>query len=274
VATRSSPVRLTERDRLLLAFTAEHRLALAAHAAALLEVSARTADGRLNALAEVGYLSSSTIFHRQPACYQITRNGLAAIGSELRPPRCVDLGCYAHDVGVAWLWLAARAGRFGAAGAVLGERRLRSSDGRLERDGTPFGVRLGGVGAGGSERLHYPDLLLVTAAGRRVAFELELTPKGRARRETILAGYAADARIDGVLYLVLDGSSGRGIGRSVTASARRLDLSELIHVQHVRIPDAAEPARSDPGRGRALPRAQAIPAVGRAGEVGTRGAGR
>ena len=39
-------------------------------------------------------------------------------------------------------------------------------------------------GPHGRERLHYPDLLLRTADGRRVALELELTPKTRTRLET------------------------------------------------------------------------------------------
>ena len=56
--------------------------------------------------------------------------------------------------------------------------------------------------ATGVRRLHYPDLLLVDPDGRRLAVELELTSKGRERRERILSGYAADRRFDGVMYVV------------------------------------------------------------------------
>ena len=92
-------------------------------------------------------------------------------------------------------------------------------------------MRLGGVGPGGRERLHYPDLLLIDPGGRRIAIELELSSKGRGRREKILAGYAADARVDVVLYLVRDGR----IGRSIQKSARRLGIGPLVHVQRVEL---------------------------------------
>jgi len=137
------------------------------------------------------------------------------------------LGCYDHDVGVAWLWLAARAGTFGPLRDVIGERRMRSLDATAPPSAQPHAVRLGGVGASGRERLHYPDLLLVTPEGKRIAVELELSSKGRRRREQILSGYAADVHVDAVLYLVRS----RQLGRAIQASARRMEISPLVHVQ-------------------------------------------
>ena len=230
-------VRITERDRELLAFMAEHRLVLSAHVEALLGVSASAAAGRLRALAAGGFISSRRIFHGQPAAHQISRTGLRAIGSQLPRPQ-IDLRCYAHDVDLAWLWLIARSGTFGPLREVLSERQLRSRDARgaadtrspgagARPDFEPLGVRLGGTGPHGRPRLHYPDLLLITPRGRRVALELELSAKGQVRREQILAGYGSDARVDGVLYLVKDPR----IARSIRASARRLGISWLVHVQ-------------------------------------------
>lgn len=242
------PVRLTERDRELLAFVAEHRLVLGDHLASALGISGSAASGRLRALAKAGYLSSERIFDRQPACHQITRSGLAAIGSELPPPG-FDLSCYRHDVGAGWLWLAASAGKLGPVRELVSERRMRSSDARPDRTEDPFGVRLGGVGRGGAERLHYPDLLLIAPGGQRLAVELERSPKGRARREKILAGYAADARIGAVLYLVEE----RAIGRAIQASARRLGISDLVHVQQVRIPGPRARAGRSLGANRTPP---------------------
>ena len=69
--------------------------------------------------------------------------------------------------------------------------------------------------------------MLRTADGRRVALELELTPKSRTRLETILAGYGADPRFAGVVYLVERPS----VARSVQAAARRLGIAPLVHVQ-------------------------------------------
>ena len=93
---------------------------------------------------------------------------------------------------------------------------MRSHDGRREPWAEPLGVRLGGVGPWGGERRHYPDLLLVTSSGERVAVELELTAKPRRRREEILGGYAIEARVDAVLYLV----ESKRLGRAITDSSR------------------------------------------------------
>lgn len=242
-------VRLTDRDLRLLRFAAEQRVILPGHVQALLGTSADVASRRLRALARGGFLESHRPFQDRPSCYQIRAAGLDAVASDLRPPRRLDLRTYDHEVGAAWLWMAARGGRFGPLGEVVGERRMRSTDAARERQAEPHGIRLGGVGPRGRERLHYPDLLLITPDGRRIALELELSSKGRVRREKILAGYAADARVDAVLYLVKD----RRIGRTVQESARRLGAGALVHVQQVRWPGRT----NGPAAGRAASRSPA-----------------
>jgi hypothetical protein len=236
-----SPARripLGERDLALLSFLAEHRLALPTHAAALLGVSVKTAGARLTGLGEGGFVRVQDPFPGEPRWYRITRKGLATIGSGLPPPR-IDLRAYRHDVGAAWLWLAARGGAFGPLSEIIAERRLRSEDAGRERDVEPLGVRLGGFGPRGGPRLHYPDLMLRTADGRRIALELELSSKGRARLETILTGYGGDPRIDGVVYFV-DKSS---VARSVTEAARRLGVSSRVQIQRVRLAGATPSTR-------------------------------
>jgi hypothetical protein len=231
-------VQVTDRDRLVLEFAAEHRLVLAGHVQALLAVSAEAAARRLRALVTAGLLSTDTVFHRYPACFQVTHAGLAIVGSRLPKPK-LDYRSYAHDVGVAWLWLTARRGAFGPLAVVVSEREMRSRDGverhEARRRGggrarMPFGVTLSGLGSGEDLRLHYPDLLLCDPDGRRIAVELELTPKNRTRREKIIGGYAADARIDAVLYLVEDPR----IARAVQATARQFGFERRLHVQPVR----------------------------------------
>jgi DNA-binding transcriptional ArsR family regulator len=217
-----------EADLRLLAFAAEHRLVLAAHAQALLGISARAAARRLKVLADNGLVRSD----RQLAgrrWYQIDRAGLAAIGSSLSRPRDVDLAGYEHDIGLAWLWLAADRGVLGATRAIVSERQMRSADRRAERFSVPYGVRVPGAGPRGGERRHYPDLLLETASGHRVAVELELSSKSPRRREEILGGYAIDARFDAVLYLVDRPEVGRAIERSAVAAG----VSDLVSVQRV-----------------------------------------
>ncbi len=246
-------VQLTERDVRLLEFLAEHRFARPSHAARLLEVGARTASDRLKRLELAGYLAGARPYHEQPEHYQITRQGLAAVGSRLGVPRD-DLTTYAHDMGLAWVWLAARDGAFGPLSDLISERQLRSHDARArigESPATPverLGVRIPGGGSRGGERLHYPDLLLKTATGRRVAVELELSDKGRKRLDKVIGAYAGDRRIDAILYLVED----ERILRNVRASARKFGVEDLVHVQRVRF---TEPAGFS-GRGRAAGRSR------------------
>ncbi len=234
-------VRLTERDYKWLAFAAEHQLVLERQLERLVGARRHALRGRLRALERSGYLTSGSVFDDR--YYQVRPRGLAAVGSSLKPPR-LNLRNYRHDVGLAWLWLAARGGTFGPLREVLAERSLRSHDGALDRALDPYGVRLGGLDRHGNEQLHYPDLLLVERQGRRLALELELTPKGRQRGELILGGYGADRRIDRVLYLVERNASGRGIRRTMERAVRDMGLSEQIRfrfIEEIRIrPAAAE----------------------------------
>jgi hypothetical protein len=216
-------------DLELLWFLAEHRMALPDHVAALLGTSVEAAKARLAKLVSADYVRREPLFRNQPDMHLISREGLKALGSSLPTPRR-DVHAYEHDVGVAWLWIAARRGTFGPLREIVGERRMRSRDGAREPASEPFAVKLGGFGPRGREALHYPDLLLRTADGRMVALELELSSKGRVRLERILAGYAADPRIDGVVYLVQNAT----VARSVQAAARRLGIASLVHVQRVR----------------------------------------
>jgi hypothetical protein len=262
---------VTERDREILAFVAQHRIVLVGHVQTLLGTSGSVAYSRLRALISCGLLEHTQVLHKQPGWYQITRAGLAFVGSDLPRPR-IDLRCHGHDIGMAWVWLAASRGAFGRARHLVSEREMRSRDATAAADHRrtpgaheelepraggdprpPFGVRLGGVGPRGQVRLHYPDLLLIGARGERVAIELELSAKGGRRLETILAGYGADPSIDAVLYLVEKPQ----IQRAVRSAAARLGISDLVHIQPVAWPRGAEPGA---GRGRSqvkAPRARA-----------------
>jgi hypothetical protein len=265
------PTLVTERDREILAFAAEHRIILAAHIQTLLDVSTSVAYRRLAGLSALGLLKHAQVLHEQPSWYRITRPGLALISSDLPPPR-FDLRCHEHDIGVAWLWLAASRHAFGRPERMVSEREMRSHDGAAARppaleghgaggpltdegtalagdDGLPFGVRLAGLGPRGRVGLHYPDLLLIGAAGNRVAIELELSAKGNRRLDSILTAYGADRRITAVLYV----AQKPGIRRAVQAAASRLGICDLVHVVGVVSPGPPEraPAPSRPPAARA-----------------------
>jgi hypothetical protein len=225
----SGNVWLTARDQRMLAFMAEHRLVLETQISALLGSPNESVQRRLRTLAAKGYLTRWPGFDASRCC-AIRPRGLAAIGSRLRPPR-ENPGMYWHDIGVAGLWLAAQRGAFGPLAEVIGERRIRSHD-MVARE-EPYAIRLGGHHGDGRERRHYPDLLLVDRHGRRLALELELSLKEKARREEILAGYGADRRVIGVLYLVEDTSHGRAIGRAVQATAAELGVTDCLRVRRL-----------------------------------------
>lgn len=232
-------VQITETDLALLRFAADHRFVIASQVAALLGVSEPAAEARLRRLGTGGHLRHHKELYRGPTWHQITRAGLRAVGSDLPAPRGFDLATHRHDAGLGWLMLTAQAGRFGPLERVISERRMRSHDGRAVDRAQRYGVRLGGVGPGGRDRLHYPDLVVVTQTGHRVAFELELSTKEVGRREGILAGYAADRRIDAVVYLVERTS----VGRAIERSAARMGVSDLVRVQRVSMaPSAAAPS--------------------------------
>lgn len=222
-------------DRELLTFIGEHRFVLCAQAGALLGCFEDEARARLRELVDDGYLIEEPVLGRDPIAYRCTRLGLDAVGSGLRQLP-VSLKNYWHDVGAAWLWLAARNGAFGPMREVLAERVMRSGDAKGRDD--LFGVRLGGPGRDGRERLHYPDLLLVAPDGARIAIELEITSKPPGKRERILAGYAADARIAKVLFVVYEPR----VANALSASVSRLHISSLVAIRRVRAPE--RPARA------------------------------
>lgn len=241
----------------MLAFLAEHRFALAAQLGRVVGTSALAAGRRLGALRVAGLVRAARPLRHDATAWAVTRRGLTACESPLGLPRAVDLGTYRHDVGVAWLATAARQGIFGELSRTVSERSMRSEDRRADRpDGAPtHGVR---IGHGSSARLHYPDLVIETAVGHRIAFELELSTKSPRRRERILAAYADDRRIDAVVYLV----ASRAAGQAIARSAARVGAADTVRVQRFSWAGArapGEPARAAADRRSPARRRAAVP---------------
>jgi DNA-binding Lrp family transcriptional regulator len=254
---------LTERDREALAFAAEHRFVLVGQLAAATSVSPAAAGRRLRRLRDAGYVRSERTLHFEPTAYQLTARGLTAAGSQVSAPGRVELGLYAHDVGVGWLAVGAMRGAFGDVREVIGERRMRSEDRRRQHAG---GQPRHGVRRLGGERFasHYPDLALVTGSGHRIAFELELTTKDVRRRERILRAYAADRRYDAVVYLVTTPRAREALQRS----AARVGASGRVQVRMVAWSGGRAPGEPDRGpaqrrRSRAAAREARAPAATR-----------
>ncbi|HLH66133.1 MAG TPA: replication-relaxation family protein [Solirubrobacteraceae bacterium] len=255
--SRSSHATRAAAEQTALAFAAEHRFVTAAQVAALLDVDVAAASRRLRSLTAAGALERQAPLRGRPALYRATAAGIRAAGGDLRAAGPVALALQAHDQALGWLMLRLLEGGLGEVAMVIGERRMRSEDRRASAGQPRHGVRLGGTGPRGESRLHYPDLIAVTPEGRRVAFELERTTKGPARLEGILAGYAADRRIDAVVYL----AEREGTAAAVRRAARRMRLAGLVSVYRVRL----EPDRTPRGHAAAPARSGTVPACSGAG---------
>lgn len=218
---------ITDRDRQLLALLAEHRVMVVPQLAMGLRVAPSTAAKRVKKLSDRGLLTAATRFEGQPKPVLITRAGLAEIESDLKPPT-ENRGEYRHDIGVGWLHLAAEQGVFGEIAELRLDREMQQRDSRSGLEDLRVGIELDNYGARGPDH-HYPDLLLTTTGGKRVAIELELSAKSPKRLEDIIYGYAHDLRIDAVLYLV----ESEKIGRAVARAARDAGIGPQVHVQRL-----------------------------------------
>jgi hypothetical protein len=258
------PLRLGEADLALLGFAAEHHAIAAAQAAALLGVAESTARGRLGRLRAAGLLGPCSSLASLPRLHRITAAGLRALSSPLPAPRAHTLSPR-HDLALGWLWLAARAGVFGPLAELHSERAIRACEGRrrspcsgdpragcadgrpgaLQDDAMapaapaarPVGAARGGWGSRAVAFAHTPDLVALSAGGRRIAFELELSLKPPQRLQRILAAYAGDRRYDLVVYLTDDPR----VEARVHATARRLGCEQIIRLARVRLPSDLAP---------------------------------
>ena len=227
----------------MLEFLAAQRFVVAPQVQALLGCSARTAREQLRLLALAGHAERAPIFAGRPSTWQINAAGLRAVGSSLSAPR-LQLSSYEHDLGLGWLWLAARNGALGELTSVRSERELRSADLGEQSDRDAVEITPDQRYSTGTDRRHHPDLILETRSQRRIAVELELTPKSRARMRSIMLSFAASPRIDAVLYLV----SERQHARSVATDARAAGIGSIVHVQPIRLPIHGAPRFTAPAR--------------------------
>ncbi|MGH2842290.1 MAG: hypothetical protein ACRDKL_01705, partial [Solirubrobacteraceae bacterium] len=136
--------------------------------------------------------------------------------------------------------------------ALTAEREMRVHDQRADRSDAPLGVGVGGFDWRGHPTRHYPDLLLTTEAGERLAIELELTRKSDGRLAKIMRGYASDARIDRVIYV----AGTTSLAQTIRKSAQRAGISALVSVHQLSqqgVPGAPAPI----GRTRAAARGAA-----------------
>jgi len=211
-------------------------------------VTPPTMRARVRRLVRRGLVQVDDRYARAPAGVLITGAGLRQIGSSLSPPTAND-SQLRHDIGVGWVWVAARRGAFGEISELVSERRMRSSDARREPLRAP-GERYGiGVETAGPANSHFADMLIRTRGGRAIAVEVELHAKGAWRLDRVMHAYAGDPRISDVLYLV----PSRHLGDPVFAAAERAGIADRVHVQLIAGGGAIEGAPAPVSRTRGAP---------------------
>ncbi len=231
---RAAP-ELDETDRQLLTLLAEHRAVAAPQISAWLKCSDQAAAARLERLNHAKLILADAPNTGQPEVVTIRGAGLRALGLRCREPQ-LNHQEYRHDVGLAWLWISAHQGGFGPLRNVISEKAMRSADHRFDRSSEvkrylsgekPFGIRHGATTPTGRERRHYPDLLLETPSGHRIAVELELTAKAPDRLRQIMSAYGNDDRIKSVLYIVPTAA----LAKRIRSAARDAGVSDLVQIR-------------------------------------------
>jgi hypothetical protein len=178
----------------------------AAHLERRCELSRRAAYRRLGALCDRRLVARRAVLYREPSLYLATAAGLRRCGLEhLGVPR-IGPGSFRHACEVATA--AVELTRLLPGWRLLSERELRAEEAR--RDGLLGSVWLGEH----PPRLHRPDLVLVSSAGRVAAVEVELSLKAPRRLESICRAWARARHVDAAYYLTA-AVAGRGVMRAV-----------------------------------------------------------
>jgi hypothetical protein len=178
----------------------------AAHVERRCGLSRSAAQRRLGALVDERMLTRRAVLYREPSLYLATAAGLRFCGlTHLGVPR-IGPGSFRHSNELATV--AVELSRRLPGWRVISERELRAEEAR--RDGL-----LGSVWVGdGTRRLHRPDLVLISPAGRVAAVEVELSLKAPRRLESICGAWARARHVDATYYLA-GALAGHGVMRAV-----------------------------------------------------------
>jgi hypothetical protein len=200
----------------------------------------RAVRQRLTALAEAGLLI------RDPITHPLTRGAWRVTGRALREYGSVVAGTVSRPAQAAYAQLFHR-----LAAADLELLLLADAPGARWETERELAAAVSGLAA----RLRMPDGMLVDAAGRRIAVELEIATKSKSMLTKIVNGYAAELRtppqrrrFDGVWWVAASDSVARRIAGLVPA-----DQVAAVEVWRWDVPTAAADA-ADRARLRPWPR--------------------
>ncbi|HYA01240.1 MAG TPA: hypothetical protein VEK76_12970 [Candidatus Binatia bacterium] len=218
------------RDLEVLRFVARHGMVSPDQLRAGFFRSAATAGQHLHALAASGLITRQRVVVDLPEVIRATPRGTRLSGCDL-PPANLDLARIRHSLALVDLALELLAAHPG--GRWTTERELRRDRMRAAR------------ARGRWEPLRrVPDGLLELSDGRRVAVELDLTPKRSTRLDLLAGAYAVDPDVDVVWWYLPSRRAAHRMLRVVTERG-------LEHLIEPRTRDrglaavAAEPALSN-----------------------------
>jgi len=155
---------LQERDFEILRLVHRFRFCLGRHVRVLCGFSgARACDRRLKVLIDAGYLSRQKYLYGIPYMYTLSYKGRLLLGVNKREDR-IRVDRISHDIYIleAIIYYVLK---YGVSLSIIeSEKELHIKDG--------FGIRK-----------HQPDFVISFSAEKRIAVEIELSPKGKPRME-------------------------------------------------------------------------------------------
>ena len=214
---------MTTDDRLVLAFLGAHQIGTEPQVARLQERPDHEVAVRISRLVADGLVRTERLIVGEAPLLRITALGLAAIESRMKPAG-LSLQDLRGQIAAGWLWIAARAGAFGAAKRVLSQLEMKELDRSAEMSGgalTGFRLRL-------DARSHYPAVA-VEVGGHRMAIELELWPRRRFEPDVVFGAYREQSKVDRILVLVDE----RRQIEPLRATAEQIGVADRVVVRGV-----------------------------------------
>lgn len=208
------------RDREMLAWIARFRFVTAEVLAERFDVTPQRVNARLRRFEQAGLVALHRSDLTAPRAVFLTGRGARRLG--LRPRRQPRPDTHReHELAIAEL--TARLERAAEPPRVLTERDARATEAR-------GGARCSADvrDSGGVVLRRWPDLVLETGEGARLAVELEFAPKHTGRLRRILNGYAAATWFSELHVLARDEPVRRRIAGLADASGPASELSGLL----------------------------------------------
>jgi hypothetical protein len=222
--SRNRGPRVQERDLAIVEWIDRHGLATPQQVSRRFFGSMPAAWRRIGAMVKMGLIVRRRISWMEPQLLLATRFGRQQVGLRLRPVR-VTPARLNHSLGVVDLSLTfeemAKAGALFAGEALTGAGWVTERELLVER-----GRR---IQAGEVRRAEgrCPDGVLRVGDGRRVAIELELTPKRGGDYKAIAIAYLRELRwVDRVWWFV----RGRSLAAMIQRSIDRMGLDDVVSV--------------------------------------------